>query len=407
MPKRFKVLITVAITLALLSGSVSALNERADVTVIDNGVTSSYITYVKTAGEFFAEVGISIGPNDQVNYRQDEQLSTFARNTINIIRGISLEVVVSGVPRTIEVPIGLRVGHVIQMIKDETGLEYIYEGSLAEDVRPGQRIVLNASAAELINEYVPIPYDTETIYSDTILVGVIEVVNPGSDGLKQVTTRISLVNNVEVSREIVSEAISAPPITRVVHVGTGKPAEPEELIHVEGNPLIPMGVAATGNAQDATVVTASTDAFVEQAMSEWGLIPGGEEVAQDLQTQQAQPEEVTAEEIFDPDAPPKEYLKKLTMRASAYTSDYASTGKYPGHPQFGITSTGMKAGYGVVAVDPNVIELGTRLYIYGYGYCVAGDTGGAIIGDRIDLYLNTSSECLRYGIRTVEVYILD
>jgi len=71
-----------------------------------------------------------------------------------------------------------------------------------------------------------------------------------------------------------------------------------------------------------------------------------------------------------------------------------------------ITSTGLKAGFGVVAVDPTVIPLGSRLYVEGYGYAIAGDVGSGIKGLRIDLGFNTKREALIYGVRRVKVYVL-
>jgi 3D (Asp-Asp-Asp) domain-containing protein len=72
----------------------------------------------------------------------------------------------------------------------------------------------------------------------------------------------------------------------------------------------------------------------------------------------------------------------------------------------GYTATGMKAGYGVVAVDPKCIPLGTRLYIEGYGFAVAGDVGRAIKGHRIDLGFDTYSSAMRFGRKHVSVHIL-
>lgn len=71
----------------------------------------------------------------------------------------------------------------------------------------------------------------------------------------------------------------------------------------------------------------------------------------------------------------------------------------------GITATGTRAHYGVVAVDPRVIPLGTHLYIPGYGFGVAEDTGSAIVGDRIDLCFNNGSQAINWGVRQVTVYI--
>ncbi|MBR5156104.1 MAG: G5 domain-containing protein [Clostridia bacterium] len=104
------------------------------------------------------------------------------------------------------------------------------------------------------------------------------------------------------------------------------------------------------------------------------------------------------------------YSKVITVNATAY--DASSCGKSPSHPAYGITATGAKAGYGIVAVDPRVIPLGSRLYIessdgsYVYGTAVAADTGGAIKGNRIDLCFNTRAEAIRFGRRNVKVYVL-
>lgn len=92
-------------------------------------------------------------------------------------------------------------------------------------------------------------------------------------------------------------------------------------------------------------------------------------------------------------------LQCITMLATGYSPyEGSSTGR---------CATGMRAGYGVVAVDPRVIPLGTRLYIEGYGYAVAGDTGGAIKGHRIDLGHTTYREASAVGRQRVHVWILD
>jgi len=106
------------------------------------------------------------------------------------------------------------------------------------------------------------------------------------------------------------------------------------------------------------------------------------------------------------------YGKVIDMRATAYTSSFKDTGKNPGHPHFGITYTGIKAKRGVIAVDPKVIPLGTRVYIEGvgktpdYGYALAADIGGSVKGNLIDLYVDTQEEADSWGMRKVKVYIL-
>jgi 3D (Asp-Asp-Asp) domain-containing protein len=90
------------------------------------------------------------------------------------------------------------------------------------------------------------------------------------------------------------------------------------------------------------------------------------------------------------------------MDATAYYPGPECTGKYS---YYGRTYTGKKADYGLVAVDPRVIPLGTKLYIEGYGYAEAADIGGAIKGNRIDLCFQTYREAKRFGRKKVKVYI--
>lgn len=93
--------------------------------------------------------------------------------------------------------------------------------------------------------------------------------------------------------------------------------------------------------------------------------------------------------------------KVITMKASAYDPS-AGRGKSATFR----TSTGLRAQFGVVAVDPKVIPLGTKLFVEGYGFAVAADRGSAIKGNRIDLCYNTRSECLEFGRKTVRVHVL-
>jgi uncharacterized protein YabE (DUF348 family) len=86
-------------------------------------------------------------------------------------------------------------------------------------------------------------------------------------------------------------------------------------------------------------------------------------------------------------------VKKLTVVATAYSAG-------------GRTATGVDARPGVVAVDPSIIPLGSRVYIPGVGLVQAEDTGGAIHGNRIDICMSSEEAARRWGVRTVTVYIV-
>lgn len=107
------------------------------------------------------------------------------------------------------------------------------------------------------------------------------------------------------------------------------------------------------------------------------------------------------------------YKKVLEMYATAYTSSFEDTGKHPDHPEFGICYTGLKAREGIIAVDPKVIPLYTRVYVEivgstpDYGFAIAGDIGSAIKGNLIDLYLDSEKAVSQWGKKKVKVYILN
>ncbi|MBS4912540.1 MAG: peptidoglycan-binding protein [Veillonella sp.] len=96
---------------------------------------------------------------------------------------------------------------------------------------------------------------------------------------------------------------------------------------------------------------------------------------------------------------PTEYKKAISMNASAYSADD------PGNSAYTARGNLLKRGY--VSVDPDVIPLGTAVYVEGYGYAVADDIGGAIVGNRIDLAMDSHGEAINYGRQTVMVYILN
>lgn len=93
------------------------------------------------------------------------------------------------------------------------------------------------------------------------------------------------------------------------------------------------------------------------------------------------------------------YRSARTVEASAYTLAEGSG--------TGLTSTGVVPYHGVVAVDPDVIPYGTRMYIPGYGFAVSADCGGAINGNTIDLYMEDYGDAISWGRRDVTIYFLE
>ena len=108
--------------------------------------------------------------------------------------------------------------------------------------------------------------------------------------------------------------------------------------------------------------------------------------------------------VHKPAVHPKPHHRVVTVRSTAYTAHCSEgcTGK---------TATGINLDANpnikLIAVDPDVIPLGKRVYVEGYGYAITGDTAGAIHRNKIDIYMAREHDALNWGVRTIKVTILD
>lgn len=107
-----------------------------------------------------------------------------------------------------------------------------------------------------------------------------------------------------------------------------------------------------------------------------------------------------------------EKYEAVEVTATGYSPGKESTGKEPGHPQYGITYSGVTArrderALSTIAADLRLFPLGTVLYIPGYGFGVVADTGSAIKGYKIDLFYDTKEDVYRHwGKKRVKVYVI-
>lgn len=126
---------------------------------------------------------------------------------------------------------------------------------------------------------------------------------------------------------------------------------------------------------------------------------------------------INREENSVQEEPPVEYKKVIEAKATAYCLCKKCCGKSETHPEYGVTASGLKiipgTGMKVIAVDPNVIPLGTKVYIEGlngakdYGYAIAADTGSAIKDLKIDLYMETHEKAYQWGRKQVKIYVIE
>ena len=176
------------------------------------------------------------------------------------------------------------------------------------------------------------------------------VIDEGEDGVKETLFEVTYENGIEKERVVISEEITAEPRDKVIARGTA----------VESTPA---------------PKTTSTSMQSGDISDDGGTVNG------------------------------YRYKKKFTMTATAYSTDPSENAGYS------VSAMGNPLGYGIVAVDPNVIPLGSTVYVaspdgsWVYGVASAEDTGGAIKGNKIDLCFPYNNNA--FGRKSCVVYVLE
>lgn len=263
--------------------------------------------------------------------------------TIEITRAFDLEINDGGETVTVSVA-GGTVADVLAAANITLNEEDSVNLDLDETVTEDTELEITRTVYREYKQTEKVKFDTKNVYTKKLRVGKTKVKTEGVDGRKTVTYREKLVNGEVVDTQVVEETIIKKPTTQVQQVGT-----------------------------NSTIALSEAKKSIK----------------------------------LDKKGQPVKFKKVLTGKCTAYSSEQSTVGT--------TTSTGMKAQVGVVAVNPKVIPYGTKLYIVSpdgktvYGYAVAGDTGGGARKNEIvcDLYMDTIAECIQFGRRTMNVYILE
>lgn len=175
-------------------------------------------------------------------------------------------------------------------------------------------------------------------------------------------------------------------------------------------------IISVKNEEDIVSYDVSTDEVTETET------PAEVVEAQEEETQEAETTVETSEsetqtappaETSEPEAettPPAETAETETNQSNGYTLTVEATAysrNQPSLSNFTFTGIDLRENSRVIAVDPNVIPLGSTIYVPGYGEYVAGDTGGAIKGNRIDLHMEDLQAAIQFGRRTLEIQVVE
>lgn len=205
--------------------------------------------------------------------------------------------------------------------------------------------------------------------------------------------------------------ISADMQVRVIQLGSSADIEYETVpnnVVYRTDPSLGPGETYTEQGQDGLITRRYNITYVDGVEAGRELL---EEIVEDpVDTVVYYPPRVTEAPASasaprpDEAAPEGVVGRPLRVYATAYNA--ASAGRSPDDPNYGITATGVRVTWGVVAVDPTIIPLGTRMYIPGYGYGIAADTGGAVKGYIIDLGYPDGVP-IDWKTQWIDIYILE
>lgn len=242
---------------------------------------------------------------------------------------------------------------------------------LTDEVEPGMRIEIQRVAYREVTEEFDVQYAEVRKNDATLLKGKTKVAQQGKNGVRTVVTQEKVVDGVVTETQVISDEVTQKAVDKVVLVGT-KAAQsiPKTTTTKAQNPFY---------SNPAAVTYAST--------SKWKAT-------------------VTANALKDHNGNTVNYSHYFDGKATAYTVIPGKT--------YSTTSTGRKAQYGVIAVNPKLIPYGSKLYIcsadgrFVYGYAIAGDTGGGVMSGAAvaDLFYNTVSDCYKFGCRNIRIYVL-
>ncbi len=319
----------------------------------DNGSVTAFLTDDGNVRDILSMAEIEVNEDDKLFPPMYTALTN--RMMIEISRAIHVEVMAPDETHELL----LYKGTVGEALK-EVGIEYdeddIIDPLPEEQLSDGDIISFSEVTVETVTEEVKIEYETEYQDEPTILKGYWNVKQKGKDGLAEVTYEITYVNGEETNRKAIEENMIQPPINRIELIGVGLTElhadedTPEEEKKVE-NP--------DEQATNPTVPGTSTS-----------------------------------------------YVDEVSCLVTAYThtGSTTATGTWP-------RSTRTYDNPGTCAVVPDTFPYGSLLYVTGYGYCIAEDTGGFRHDpnrwNQIDVFMNTAPECVTWGRRRdVKVYVI-
>lgn len=316
-----------------------------------DGKTEEYHTTAVTVGQFFQEEGLTFSEHDEISHNNIEVLE----DDLEIEITTAFPVVVDDGGEETEL---WTTGGTVKQLLQKNDITFAkqdkIEPNLDEKVSEDTKVSIIHVEKKKEDITERIPFQTEEEDDSSLKKGTTRTISEGEEGEILKTYEITLENGKEVDREVIAEDVIKESKNKVIAIGTKE----------EQNKVV-------SNTNNNT--TASKGSTANESNSSNSSEPASDG-------------------------------KVFTMEATAYGPDCKGCS---GTSAYGINLKASPTPK-VVAVDPSVIPLGTRVWVEGYGEAIAGDTGGAIKGNKIDVLVSSEAHAAsNWGRRTVTVKILD
>lgn len=378
------VMLCMAVIFTALTAGLGAMINR--VKIIDSGFFKIVYTLSTNPSSILSNAGIKLDSED-----------TYSMNWLNgregeLILKRALEVSVTYGDKTVSVSMpNATVAEAIEKAGFELTDDMVLNCSVNSSITDGMAIEIYDVITEEITEQVAIPFETVTQKSSKVANGELKTTVEGKDGIKEITYSCTVINGEVVSKTAIGEQIISEPVNRKVIVGTKTTSKTTASTATSTKPSSSGSAAA-----DTDASSDSGESSADEGDSTVYYTKAGYKYVSSLKP--------STDFKLDENGIPVNYKKVIKGKATAYSYSAGS-----------VTATGKKVRTGYIAVNPKQIPYGTKMFIrssdgkYIYGYASAEDTGGFAKSGNIiaDLFFSSDSACYKFGVRNIEIYILD
>ncbi|MGL4451329.1 MAG: 3D domain-containing protein [Sarcina sp.] len=349
-----KKVIAIVSGLAIVGVGFSVVYKPVQIKVGDQVIKTS--TIMGTVQDVLEKNDVSLEQKDKVVPALNTKLAK--NSVINVTRAQEVVLLADGKERTLKTP----ETSVKDFLKEE-GVTLAEKDRVVPDmdtkIDKGQKIEVIRVEEKIVKENEDIEFEVTVKNNKDLDKSVKKTVQEGELGKREITARLVYENGKQIGKEILSEKVVSEPKNKVIEQGTK-----EKEVIVSRGPSKP-----NSNTNTNSNANSSSSSSGNSSNNSTG---GGS----------SQPSSG----------------KTMVMQSTAYyQGSVTATGTTPRRNPGGLST---------VAVDPRVIPLGSKLYIEGYGYAIAEDTGGAIKGNIVDVFLNTAQECRNWGRRSIKVTVV-